>query len=102
MPAGFCSSVQNQNLCDGSSSQIGLIVSRVEDERFNKAVFFFSDRQPLETDRFEFHSKQSGENNQSYIYMLFDLKHAPISQVKEYLSFTPSEGDLHEFTNFKV
>ena len=51
-------------------------------------LFFFTNGSPLETDAIEFHKQKSTSEinqNHSYIYLIFELKHAQVSQIQDFL-----------------
>jgi len=57
------------------------------DDRFSDYIFYLSNQDPLEIDRYDFHqSKVSTETltKHSYIYMLFNLQNTPISKLKQF------------------
>jgi hypothetical protein len=55
-------------------------------------VFFFSNREALETERYEFHiSKKSQVANNSYIYMLYLEENVDLDLLGEYMDKQPEE-----------
>ena len=59
-----------------------------------QVIFFISNHQELNTDRFEFHKSKSApeaQTNSSYVYMLLNMRNAYLSDLQEFL-----EDDLFE------
>ena len=86
----ICSFKRHNNICDFDNSVIGPI--KADQKRLssqaNPPVFYFTARSPLVTQRYEFHKSQFSSElqaNNSYIYMLFDVHNAELSQLSEFL-----------------
>lgn len=68
----FCEDSENIHQCDGESKAVGPIKDQ---EASSKQVFYFTNQQPLATERYEFHkNKNSSIADSSFIYMLQEMK----------------------------
>ena len=83
-PDLFCLNSKYNNICEKDSKVVGPIKFNTEDSKKEHPVFYLSNRHPLRTDRYEFHvSKDTPrlKKAHSYIYMLFDIKNASLTQL---------------------
>jgi hypothetical protein len=107
-PQLFCKKDSNKYLaCDRSEDQIGPIQILDHDEtvRNNNAVFYLTNRSPLNTSRYEFHqSKKDQEqfNFHSFMYMLFDLQNLPINKLKDFVDFHQEDQTQIWLKNFRI
>ena len=88
-PDVFCATQKNQNICDEGKREIGPIALPSVPGRKSQKVFFLSNRESLMTEMYDFHrSKLSPHSrvHQSYVYMLYNWEHAPIDQLREFIS----------------
>lgn len=79
-PSQICS--QNKYLCEGKL--LGPVKNKTQASDTSDLIFYFSNRDELKTDRYDFHeSKLSDEVhlNKSYIYLLYNIKNAPVGQL---------------------
>ena len=91
-PDVICRNGKNGNICESDREIVGPIKAKRQagDTEASKTqpVYYFTNRQPLQTERYEFHKSlytDRMQNDQSYVYMLFDLTNAPISQLSEFI-----------------
>ena len=86
----------NQYACDGEySSVVGPIKYDKESNDKQQPVFFFSNEQPLETDKYEFHkNRKSLVANSSYVYMLYELDNIDVGIIEDYLATDISDSTI--------
>jgi len=87
-PDFFCRDVKNSQICKEESDQIGPIPASYESSMKGQSVFYFTNREPLITDRYEFHTSKFAAPltaNASYVYMLLELKNAPANLLTDYI-----------------
>lgn len=83
-PSQICSA--NSHFCDGSL--LGPIKNKTQTSEKSDLIFYFANKEKLETSRYDFHiSKMSDELhlNKSYVYLLYNIKNAPVGQLEEFL-----------------
>lgn len=83
-PEQFCRKKENIHYCNQDKNAIGPINQNKFINTNQDVLFFFTNSSPLLTDSIEFHKQKStSETNQnhSYIYLIFELKHAQVSQI---------------------
>ena len=82
----LCELSESVHICDSSQRAIGPIPLDNESEESTQPYFFFAEREPLQTERFEFHkSKSSPVSSTSYIYMLHMQQNVELEQLDDYL-----------------
>ena len=72
--------------CDGKI--LGPVKNKTENSDQSDLIFYFSNKEALKTDRYDFHvSKMSDEVHleKSYVYLLYNIKNAPVGQLQEFL-----------------
>jgi hypothetical protein len=83
----FCQEEENLHVCDDEETNfVGPIKFDENSEDKNQPIFYFAHKEPLKTERYEFHkSRYSKVADSSFIYMLYQVEHVEISQIEEYL-----------------
>jgi hypothetical protein len=70
----FCEEDENVHQCDGDSKALGPIKHDPNSTDKSEAAYYFTNKMPLETERYEFHqNKYSVVANSSFIYMLLEV-----------------------------
>lgn len=67
---------------------LGPIKNKTQTSEKSDLIFYFANKEKLETDRYDFHlSKMSDELHlsKSYVYLLYNIKNAPVGQLEEFL-----------------
>ena len=80
-PDIFCATQTNQNICDEGKYEIGPITIPSVPGYKSKKVFFFSNKETLFTEMYDFHKSKTSpysKVHQSHIYMLQNLEHVPV------------------------
>lgn len=84
-PDLFCQNQENAHLCD-TDKVVGPIMTSNTHHDPNDPLFFFTNREPISHDSYEFHkSRTSPVVNNSHIYMLFTQQNVDITQLGEYM-----------------
>lgn len=89
----YCSHVDDNlhNCDDEGRNAVGPIKTEPQTSLKKQSVFYFTTAQPLDTDRYEYHtSKKSKVAGHSFILMLKLLKHVTMEEIEDYL-----DGDIH-------
>jgi hypothetical protein len=93
-PDLLCQLDENSHICDSNKRAVGPIF--IDTREFllpSKPVFYFTNREPLDIEEFEFHkSKQSTVADESYIYMLYMENDIEIDLLDEYLVKTQDQS----------
>jgi len=94
-PEQFCKDPNNQHVCNKNLSLVGPMRHQLRGgSKPQEVIFFVSNHQALDTDRFEFHKSKTASPTQtdhSYVYMLLNMRNAYLSDLQEFL-----EDDLFE------
>jgi hypothetical protein len=84
-PNIFCRNQENAHICDTERVVGPIKLDDTSDDK-GQPMFFFTNKEGLQTERFEFHkSKKSSVADISYIYMLYQQQNVDIKVLDEYL-----------------
>jgi len=97
-----CQRSDFQAICDTNQKSLGPILLDPDSTDKTQPVFFFTNKDALDTDRFEFHkSKSSVVSDRSYVFMLYQQQDVDISLLDDYLessteTLTPQEQEISD------
>lgn len=96
----FCSIEEFSHLCDHTPDTLGPIKLDENSHDTNQPIFFFTDKKPLQTDRYDFHkSRFSDVGENSFVYMLYTSPKIELSQIEEFMEVeTDEQSSLYKLS----